>query len=787
MPEYLAPGVYVEETSFRSKSIEGVGTSTTAFVGPTLKGPAGVTPELITSFGDFERVYGGLGDIDGNPNYLAHAVNAFFDNGGSRLYVSRVLPSTAARGRSDNLLPEAATDVRFTARFAGKGGDGVIELFEKATPVSVETLGNAAVGSILRLGGEPLPTPAQVRGTQPPPFSLPDGGQLLLTVDGTDDALTFRGQPAEITGSEDLPAGPIIPADADGQLVVRIGRGASNQTVKLDAEADADALLAAINTQLRGGYARIEANRLILGTDVRGRAATIQVVSAPAALHLPTDEVSNSAPAEAGNNNVEDLAAVSLSELNALLFPLGVDAVLVDGNLTLRRLLPGASHSLGIRAGTGSVHTILGLPVTAPPVPGTGGSEPSYYLRTAAQGWRDQSNASLDLTQDPFPTAALLTLAVISRTADGVETSYEDLGYSPDHPRWIGKVLAPSPTRRSDALRNPFALSVSEGGTIDPLTFRRVLADRAAREQEIRLTGGSSGGEPRATDYKEALEPLKALEEISIVAAPGYSSYTDTNYRGIEQELLTFVSRRRSYQIAVLDTPPNANLGGARASRSRIDSSYAALYYPWVVVANPLFNPADASQPAEIALPPSGFICGIYGRNDVQRGVFKAPANEIVRGALRFEQDINFAEQEILNPMGINCLRFFPGRGYRVWGARTVSSDPEFKYVNVRRYFNYLEASIDRSIQWAVFEPNNERLWANIRDTVTSFLYNEWVSGALLGESVTQAFFVRCDRSTMTQNDLDNGRLICLIGVAVAKPAEFVIFRIGQKTADSRN
>ena len=157
-----------------------------------------------------------------------------------------------------------------------------------------------------------------------------------------------------------------------------------------------------------------------------------------------------------------------------------------------------------------------------------------------------------------------------------------------------------------------------------------------------------------------------------------------------------------------------------------------------------------------------------------------------MRSALRFENEINFAEQEVLNPLGVNCLHFLTGRGYRVWGARTASSDPEWKYVNVRRYFNYLEASIDRSTQWAVFEPNGERLWANIRETVGGFLYNEWVSGALLGKSPDEAYFVRCDRTTMTQADLDNGRLICLIGVAALKPAEFVIFRIGQKTADSR-
>ena len=159
----------------------------------------------------------------------------------------------------------------------------------------------------------------------------------------------------------------------------------------------------------------------------------------------------------------------------------------------------------------------------------------------------------------------------------------------------------------------------------------------------------------------------------------------------------------------------------------------------------------------------------------------------MVRGALRFESDVNFAQNQLLNPTGVNCLRYFPGRGFRVWGARTAGSDPEIKYVNVRRYLLFLEASVDRGTQWAVFENNGPRLWTNITETVEAFLYNEWVSGNLLGGTPKEAFFVRCDRTTMTQNDLDNGRLICLVGVALLKPAEFVIFRIGQKTADARS
>ena len=187
----------------------------------------------------------------------------------------------------------------------------------------------------------------------------------------------------------------------------------------------------------------------------------------------------------------------------------------------------------------------------------------------------------------------------------------------------------------------------------------------------------------------------------------------------------------------------------------------------------------DAGLPAGVF----NLVTGIYARSDIERGVHKAPANEVVRGLTRFEANINKARQDVLNPEGINALRFFEGRGNRVWGARTISSDPEWKYVSLRRYFAYLERSIDEGTQWAVFENNGPALWANVRRTVEDFLLNEWKMGALLGSKPEQAYFVRCDLSTMTQNDLDNGRLVCLIGIAPVRPAEFVIFRIGQWTA----
>ena len=164
------------------------------------------------------------------------------------------------------------------------------------------------------------------------------------------------------------------------------------------------------------------------------------------------------------------------------------------------------------------------------------------------------------------------------------------------------------------------------------------------------------------------------------------------------------------------------------------------------------------------------------------RGIAKAPANEPVVGALRLERDITSQEQALLNPHGVNCLRAFPGRGILVWGARTTSTDPEWKYVNVRRLLDFLEHSIERGTQWVVFEPNGETLWSHVRSQVADYLTEQWRAGVLQGMKVSDAFFVRCDRTTMTERDLDEGRLICLVGVAVLRPGEFVIFRIGQKT-----
>jgi phage tail sheath protein FI len=244
------------------------------------------------------------------------------------------------------------------------------------------------------------------------------------------------------------------------------------------------------------------------------------------------------------------------------------------------------------------------------------------------------------------------------------------------------------------------------------------------------------------------------------------------------EHLIAHAERMR-HRIAVLDSGDGLDASEVRAMRAKVDSKSAALYYPWVRTRDPISG-------TDIDLPPSGFVAGIYSRNDAEKGVSKAPANLVVNLAIGLENLLSDAEQDGLNAEGIDCLRTFAGRGVLVWGARTISSDPEWKYVNVRRYFAYLERSIYRGMQWTVFEPHGEALCAAVRRSIESFLLNEWRTGALKGNKPEMAFFVRCDQSTMTQDDVDKGRLICLIGVAPVRPAEFVIVRIGQWTADRK-
>jgi uncharacterized protein len=617
MPEYLAPGVYVEEVSFRSKSIQGVPTSTTGFAGLAhygpvqyLDGPRASEPRLVTSYAEFERVYGGLAPFDQGLGqrlpYLAHAARAFFLNGGSRLYISRIYHAPAdddlGVASADIAVPSPNPSVaRFRARWPGADGNVLVTVTAVRggdvgvhTGTAVQVSGGADTGTILEV------VPA---GSQPGPEAPLTAAILRVLKRNQDGSLVFTDSAGH--------ASPPAVSDLLLPIQVNVKVGGPNQRQDL--------------------YARLGL------VDDRNRA-----ISKVLALDDPEDE-------------------------NCLV-------------------------------------------------------------------WFDYG----------FPQ-------------------------DPDH-------------------TSPYPIHLLLG-----------LVGTTALTQKYRLTGGKDGIFPDELDFAgheadpdditrkaTGLEALAEVDDIAIVALPDAGAIEDPDLQFLVTQDLVNHAQTGRYRIAIVDGPQGASMNQIRAFRGNFDTSYAALYHPWIETLDPNGPPAPGIPTPKLELPPSGFVAGIYARNDITRGVFKAPANEVVYGLTRFESNINQGRNEVLNPENINSLRFFPDRGNRVWGARTLSSDPEWLYVNVRRLFIYLEHSIDKSTQWVVFEPNNEALWRNITRTIKDFLEVQWRNGALLGTTPDQAYFVLCDRSTMSQNDLDNGRLICLIGVAPVKPAEFVIFRIGQWTADAR-
>jgi len=279
---------------------------------------------------------------------------------------------------------------------------------------------------------------------------------------------------------------------------------------------------------------------------------------------------------------------------------------------------------------------------------------------------------------------------------------------------------------------------------------------------------------------------LALAEDVTMVMVPDLitacrqeSGETNLNLWKAVQIALVNHCENHGNRMAVLDAPPGFDPQAMREWRQSAgySSPFAALYYPWIKVANPIGSNGDA----EILVPPSGHLAGVWARNDDTRGVWKAPANEVVRAALDVERQITKAEQGLLNPEGINCIRSFGSRGIRVWGARTLA-DPtgEWVYVNVRRLFNMIESTILDGTQFAVFEPNDVKLWEGLKRTVGSFLLGLWRDGALFGATAEQAFYVKCDEETNPPESIDQGKVVVEVGIAPVKPAEFVIFRISQ-------
>lgn len=686
MPEYLSPGVYIEELPSALRAIEGVSTSTAAFVGPARRGPVpgyvwpgsaqpnlpflpvggfvltpDPSPVFVSSFAEFQRVFGAPMPIaaPGDPNdygYLGHGVRAFFDNGGKRAFIARVAgpattPSTIAtsQGQAYRLMRSAlATDLR----------------------VFLNSTRGIAVGTNLsfvrRSDGATLIATIAVTAYDVQANSVTFGAAIGTALDGTDVSVLRVGA---------LPA-------AGGPLFIARTPGAWSSGVSV----------------------------LISPSDRQPVAVTGAVAAAGTVVPV---------------RNVSSLYIGGTVEIDRNGAGRTVHQIL-DIDLAARQVTLAAIVGTAVPAANATMR-MLEVDITVSDDSGVAPTE-SYRGMAWAQGgaadvrrhyaWTLNANSRLVWVQPPTAINESFDIVRQPVTAGGfpvspapATTGFDGLPTSDAH--WVG--LDNGPGQRS------------------------------------------------------GIESLKDLNDVSIVLAPGKTTAT------VQLALIAQCENLR-YRFAVLDgerDPAGGAITSILTHRNLYDTSFAAYYQPWISVQ------LDGQTRR---LPPSGYMAGVYARVDNARGVWKAPGNEVVMTATALSTYFTTGEQDLLNPRGVNLIRQFEEMGIRIWGARTLSSNADVKYINVRRTLIFLEASIDRGTQWVVFEPNDPDTWSRVVNSVSAFLMTQWRNGALFGLKPEDAFFVRCDESTMTADDILNGRLICHVGVAIVRPAEFVIFRFEQIT-----
>lgn len=426
--------------------------------------------------------------------------------------------------------------------------------------------------------------------------------------------------------------------------------------------------------------------------------------------------------------------------------------------------LNGGGVAYVVRIGGDDAETDREMPAATGELPPSEGDRVPFTVK-AIEGGADGDRITVEVTDASEQSDDTFRLIV---RAPGREETFDNVTLSKGPNNVVTKVKAESQL---------ISIQETRGQTVQPA------------RGTISLSGGALPVrvEVEATDYigdaadRTGFAGLEAIEDVTMLMVPDLMAAYERellDLEGVKGVQLAMIAHCElmANRVAILDTPPGLNAQQVKEWRNDVagyDSKYAAMYWPWVKVMDPVLGKG-------VFVPPSGSIAGVWARNDDTRGVHKAPANEVVRGAMSLEINITKGEHDQLNPDGINCIRSFPGQGIRVWGARTLSSDPEWRYLNIRRLFNFVESSILGGTNWVVFEPNDPKLWDAVTRTVTMFLRRVWRDGALFGRTQAEAFFVKCDDENNPPENRDAGILTVEIGIAPVKPAEFVVFRISQ-------
>jgi phage tail sheath protein FI len=877
MPEYLHPGVYVEERSSGVRPIEGVSTSTAAFIGATAKG----VPNRATFITTWRAFVTKFGDVTRDGPYLPYAVEQFFANGGKRCYIVRALSDASSRLAAVNLPSrETIAPARNTLRIMAKGRGGwgnalsvvvedasgnptrdfrlvvlnegeAVEVFDDLSldPNSdayVETaindaseyievedlhaatpLANGAAIHATAVTTAALANPVVTAAGDTVTIAVPSGAAVPavdlttltapLTPDAVAAALNSAWAEANVTAFVTTAADPA----GAGRLRVRHNVAGHDTFFTIGGGATAAGRpLAGLATFARGQGAAIGA------TLYSAAAATFNIPAGPGNLTVAV----HGDPAVA--INLTSGGAVPIDTLAGELAtafaqpPLrGLVAVRRDGNrLIISTINRGAANNqlvvAGAAAGAGALN-LTQADGTAPPgagVDGLGRSEPAFvqsgeepftveeganfaFVVNNAAGGADSADITVNLTtSNTLPNLQQITASQLRNAINAVA------GGQIAATVVNGRVIV-SQTRRGnayriavkDGLHSPNIRLKFDAGPVfgtadgDPTSpyfrpgFNLVAGANAGRS----LAGGDDGSPVSnfdligVADRKSGLHALDDVNDVNFVAIPGASDppvvSAAAGYCGVRQDCFFIADApgKRDKDLPVTDP---ARVRDFMRNKVSPKNSYAALYYPWLEIA----DRAGAGKNPRRYVPPSGFMAGMFARIDNQRGVWKAPAGTEagIIGAIGLEYSVTDSEQDVLNPIGVNCIRHFADSGLVVWGARTFATltDPEYRYVPVRRYTIYLRQSIYRGTQWAVFEPNDAPLWSQLKANIDDFMLGEFRKGALAGATPAEAFDVKCDADLNPPSEVNAGRVNMEVRFAPLKPAEFVIIRISQKS-----
>lgn len=824
MPEYLYPGVYVEEIDTGNKPIIGVSTSTAGFLGIAERGP--VIPTLLTSFGDYQRSFGSyVKDPDGTDHYLAYAVEGFFQNGGLRCFVQRVFhqdtntPANSAQyasGSAGGMQIQAvgpgswANTIAYQISNAGMGdptlfkltlfywtgtpspdlisSPAATEVYDNLSSIpNASTFFDSAINFVSNLvtvsqtaPGRPPNNPLSATGTDPnvlvssaaiaPVTALNAGGTLTLTAGTAKATFTVNSNPASgptiITLTDlinainaDAVVGAKASLNRSGNLSIvdPLGRKTLAATgtlvqAKLGVfTATNPNLLVSWNSGLTATTALMDAGTLILTSGAATQTFTVNAAGALktvadliAAINADATVGAKASLDASGRLNIQDPTARN---------DIAATGTLAQAGVTLGTFsqaspaLNNAGTPILLKGGTEGINPNMLVGATGGLTPATALLNTGTLVLTSGAATKTYTVAAAG----PITNVATLMSAINADNTVGVLSSLDAAGrFNIQDPQLRGNLQVTGTLTQPP----PAAGSITLG----------VFSPAAATFTEADFEGNDIDPE-----NKTGLVALGDVDEISLLACPDEFYFGPTNFA--IAEMLQEQCETQMDRFAILESPVAA--GPPEKNNPSVNSEYCAYYYPWLTIVNP-------DTGVQLLVPPCGHMAGIYARSDTKVGVQKDPANEVINGIVQLQLNINNQQQAILNPKGVNCLRYFTGAGNLVWGGRTTSTDPDWQYINVRRIFIYVEESIQRGTQWVVFDINADPTWRRVVRSVSDFLTGLWRDGVLQGTTKDQAFFVKCDNTTMTQADIDAGRLICVIGIAPVKPAEFVIFRIGQ-------